>query len=44
MLAKDGKHSIPFERLANNARKGEQEWKQKYEDAQSELAKLQTDA
>lgn len=43
VLAKDGKHTIPFERLAN-ARKGEQEWKQKYEDAQSELAKLQTDA
>ncbi|WP_336951193.1 hypothetical protein [Acinetobacter sp. AS167] len=43
VLAKDGKHTIPFERLAN-ARKGEQEWKQKYEDAQTELAKLQTDA
>lgn len=43
VLAKDGKHTIPFERLAD-ARKGEQEWKQKFEDAQSELAKLQADA
>lgn len=43
VLAKDGKHTIPFERLAD-ARKGEQEWKQKFEDAQSELAKLQTNA
>lgn len=43
VLAKDGKHTIPFERLAD-ARKGEQEWKQKFEDAQSELAKLQSDA
>lgn len=43
LLAKDGKHTIPFERLAD-ARKGEQEWKQKFEDAQSQLAQLQTNA
>lgn len=43
LLAKDGKHTIPFERLAD-ARKGEQEWKQKFEDAQSQLAQLQADA
>lgn len=43
LLAKDGKHTIPFERLAD-ARKGEQEWKQKFEDAQSQLAQLQANA
>ena len=43
VLAKDGKHTIPFERLAD-ARKGEQEWKQKFEDAQVQLAQLQANA
>lgn len=43
LLAKDGKHTIPYERLAD-ARKGEQEWKQKFEDAQTQLAHLQADA
>ena len=43
VLAKDGKHTIPFERLAD-ARKSEQEWKQKFEDAQVQLAQLQANA
>jgi len=41
--AKDGKHTIPFERL-QDARKGEQEWKQKFEESQQQLAQLQASA
>ncbi|AYO54400.1 hypothetical protein [Acinetobacter wuhouensis] len=43
LMAKDGKHTIPYERLAD-ARRGEQEWKQKFEDSQSQLAQLQANA
>ncbi|ENU80597.1 hypothetical protein F975_01651 [Acinetobacter sp. ANC 3789] len=43
LLAKDGKHTIPYDRLAD-ARKGEQEWKQKYDEAQQQLAHLQAEA
>ncbi|MHA3104801.1 hypothetical protein [Acinetobacter sp. ANC 3791] len=43
VLAKDGKHTIPYDRLAD-ARKGEQEWKQKYDEAQQQLAHLQAEA
>jgi len=43
VLAKDGKHTIPFERLAD-ARKGEQEWKQKFEEANATLTQLQAKA
>ncbi|NWK52172.1 hypothetical protein HYG89_06305 [Acinetobacter sp. SwsAc5] len=43
VLAKDGKHTIPFERLSE-ARKSEQEWKQKFEETQQQLAELQAQA
>lgn len=43
VLAKDGKHTIPFERLSE-ARKNEQEWKQKFEETQQQLAELQAQA
>lgn len=43
ILAKDGKHTIPFERL-QEARESEKEWRQKAEDAQRQLGELQTAA
>lgn len=43
VLAKDGKHTIPFEKLAE-ARSQGQEWKQKYDEAQQQLAHLQAEA
>ncbi|TLP68228.1 hypothetical protein FEA48_30715 [Pseudomonas nitroreducens] len=43
ILAKDGKHTIPYERLVE-ARKGEQQWKAAAEAAQAQLADLQADA
>lgn len=43
ILAKDGKHTIPYEKLVQ-ARNGEKEWKQKFDEAQQQLAQLQADA
>lgn len=43
VMAKDGKHTIPFERL-QDARKGEQEWKQKFDEAQQQIAQIQAQA
>ena len=43
LMAKDGKHTIPYERLAD-ARKGEQEWRQRFEDSQNQLVQLQAQA
>ena len=43
VLAKDGKHTIPFEKLVE-ARSQGQEWKQKFDEAQQQLAQLQAQA
>jgi len=43
ILAKDGKHTIPFERL-QEARDSEKEWRRKAEEAQQQLEQLQADA
>lgn len=43
ILAKDGKHTIPYDKLVE-ARNGEKEWKQKFDTAQQQLAELQTSA
>ncbi len=43
ILAKDGKHTIPYDKLVE-ARNGEKEWKQKFDEAQQQLTQLQTDA
>lgn len=43
ILAKDGKHTIPFEKLTE-ARNGERHWKQQYEAMQQQMADLQTQA
>lgn len=43
VLAKDGVHTIPYEKLAQ-AREGEQHWKAQAEAAQRQLADLQTEA
>ena len=43
IVAKDGKHTIPYDKLVE-ARNGEKEWKQKFEDAQNQLAQLQANA
>ncbi len=43
IVAKDGKHTIPYDKLVE-ARNGEKEWKQKFEDAQNQLSQLQTAA
>ena len=43
ILAKDGKHTIPYDKLVE-ARNGEKEWKQKFDEAQQQLAQLQADA
>jgi len=43
LLAKDGKHTIPYEKLVQ-AREGEQHWKAQAETAQRQLADLQTQA
>ena len=43
MLAKDGKHTIPYEKLVQ-AREGEQHWKAQAETAQRQLADLQAQA
>lgn len=43
ILAKDGKHTIPYDKLVK-ARNGEKEWKQKFDEAQSQLAQLQAQA
>ena len=43
VLAKDGKHTIPYDKLVE-ARNGEKEWKQKFDEAQQQLAQLQADA
>ena len=39
ILAKDGKHTIPYGKLVE-ARNGEKEWKQKFDEAQQQLAQL----
>ena len=43
VLAKDGKHTIPFDRL-EKARQGEQHWRAQAEAAQRQLAELQAQA
>lgn len=43
ILAKDGKHTIPFDRL-EKARQGEQHWRAEAEAAQRQLAELQAQA
>lgn len=43
ILAKDGKHTIPYGKLVE-ARNSSQEWKQKFDEAQSQLAQLQAQA
>ena len=43
IVARDGKHHIPFEKLAE-ARNAEKEWKQKYDEAHQQLAQLQANA
>ncbi|AUX87044.1 hypothetical protein C3F34_14045 [Acinetobacter sp. ACNIH2] len=43
ILAKDGKHTIPYGKLVE-ARNSSQEWKQKFDEAQQQLAQLQADA
>ncbi len=43
LLAKDGKHTIPFDRL-EKARQGEQHWRAQAEAAQQQLAALQAQA
>ena len=43
IVAKDGKHTIPYEKLVE-ARNGEKEWKQKFDAAQQQLAELQANA
>lgn len=43
ILARDGKHTIPYERL-EQARQGEQHWKAQAEAAQQRLAELQAQA
>jgi hypothetical protein len=43
VLAKDGKHTIPFEKLVE-ARSQGQEWKQKFDEAQQQLAHLRAEA
>ena len=43
IVAKDGKHHIPYEKLAE-ARTESQEWKQKFDAAQQQLAELQASA
>ncbi|AVQ84285.1 hypothetical protein [Variovorax sp. PMC12] len=43
VLAKDGKHTIPYEKLVQ-AREGEQHWKAQAETAQRQLADLQAQA
>ena len=43
VLARDGKHTIPYEKL-EEARKGEQHWKAQAEAAQQQLAELQAQA
>lgn len=43
ILARDGKHTIPYDKLVE-ARNGEKEWKQKFDEAQSQLAQLQAAA
>lgn len=43
VLARDGKHTIPYERL-EKARQGEQHWKAQAEAAQQQLAELQAQA
>ena len=43
VLARDGKHTIPYETL-EEARKGEQHWKAQAEAAQQQLAELQAQA
>lgn len=43
ILAKDGKHTIPYDKLVE-ARNGEKEWRQKFDEAQQQLAQLQADA
>ncbi|WP_010112817.1 hypothetical protein [Acinetobacter sp. P8-3-8] len=43
ILAKDGKHTIPYDKLVE-ARNGEKEWKQRFDEAQQQLAQLQADA
>ncbi|WP_336938031.1 hypothetical protein [Acinetobacter modestus] len=43
ILAKDGKHTIPYDKLVE-ARNGEKEWKQKFDEAQQQLSQLQADA
>lgn len=43
ILAKDGKHTIPFEKLTE-ARNAEKHWKQQYEAIQQQMADLQAQA
>ena len=43
IVAKDGKHTIPYEKLVE-ARNGEKEWKQKFDASQQQLAELQANA
>ncbi|TEU23368.1 hypothetical protein [Alkanindiges illinoisensis] len=43
ILAKDGKHTIPFEKLTE-ARNAEKHWKQQYEAMQQQMADLQAQA
>ena len=43
ILAKDGKHTIPYDKLVE-ARNGEKEWRQKFDEAQQQLAQLQANA
>lgn len=43
VMAKDGKHTIPFEKLVE-ARSQGQEWKQKFDEAQQQLAHLRAEA
>ena len=43
ILAKDGKHTIPYDKLVE-ARNGEKEWRQRFDEAQQQLAQLQADA
>lgn len=43
ILAKDGKHTIPYDKLVE-ARKGEKEWKQKFDVAQQQIEQLQANA
>ena len=43
VLAKDGVHTIPYEKLVE-ARNGEKQWKQQYESMQAQYAQLQAEA